>query len=171
MFDLEKAIAEWRQQMLSAGIQPPTTLDELESHLRQEIEQQMKSGLSEREAFNSAVQKIGQARALKTEFMRTTVKGRRISQRFVRRSLVTFSIASLVMASFWLRQPTPDPATLASLFKSDKVSLLNLYNTFASGADRSDFVFECLVVSLILTVVFAALNLYSRKRSSQPGYV
>lgn len=68
MFDLEKAIADWRKQMLSAGIKAPVPLEELEIHLREEIERQMKPGLNEQETFNSAVQKIGQASALKAEF-------------------------------------------------------------------------------------------------------
>ncbi|HEX3890868.1 MAG TPA: hypothetical protein VHX90_08465 [Verrucomicrobiae bacterium] len=68
MSDLEQSIADWRKQMLAAGIKSPVPLDELEIHLREEIEQQMKSGLSEQEIFNSAVQQIGQAKPLKTEF-------------------------------------------------------------------------------------------------------
>ena len=54
--------------MLAAGIETPVPLDELEIHLREEIEQQMKSGLSEQETFNSAVQKIGQAHLVQNEF-------------------------------------------------------------------------------------------------------
>jgi uncharacterized membrane protein len=68
MFDLEKSIAEWRKQMLAAGIKFPIPLEELEIHLREEIEQQMKSGLSGAEAFDSAVQKIGHAYNLQNEF-------------------------------------------------------------------------------------------------------
>jgi hypothetical protein len=68
MFDLENSIADWRKQMLAAGIKTPVPLDELENHLREEIERQMKSGLSEQEIFNSAIQKIGQVGLLKTEF-------------------------------------------------------------------------------------------------------
>lgn len=68
MFNLDNAISEWRQQMLAVGIKTPGVLDELESHLRDEIEQQTKSGLSEGEAFRSAVQKIGQAHVLQNEF-------------------------------------------------------------------------------------------------------
>jgi len=58
--------------MLAAGIKAPALLEELESHLRDEIEREMKLGLSlnEQEAFNYAVQKIGQAGAIKTEFER-----------------------------------------------------------------------------------------------------
>ena len=68
MFNLEQSIADWRRQMLAAGIKTPVPLEELEIHLREEIEQQMKSGLSEQDAFNSTVQKIGEAGLLKTEF-------------------------------------------------------------------------------------------------------
>jgi hypothetical protein len=68
MFDLEKSIADWRKQMLAAGIKAPVPLEELEIHLREEIELQMQSGLSEREIFNSSIQKIGQAKSLKMEF-------------------------------------------------------------------------------------------------------
>jgi hypothetical protein len=72
MPDLEKSIAEWRRQMLAAGIKSPVPLEELEIHLREEIEQQMKSGLSEQDAFNSTVQKIGEAGLLKTEFKKAS---------------------------------------------------------------------------------------------------
>ena len=68
MFDPEKSIADWRQRMLATGIRTPVPLEELEIHLREEIEQQVKSGLNKREAFNAAVAKIGQARSLKLEF-------------------------------------------------------------------------------------------------------
>ena len=68
MFYLEKSIADWRQQMLAAGIQTPVPLEELEAHLREEIEQQIKSGFSPQRAFEVAVQQIGQANPLQKEF-------------------------------------------------------------------------------------------------------
>ena len=68
MFDLEKSITRWREQMLAAGIKTPSPLEELENHLREEIEQQMNSGASEQDIFHSAVEKIGQAHTLETEF-------------------------------------------------------------------------------------------------------
>jgi cation transport ATPase len=68
MFDLEQSIADWRQQMLATGIKFPVPLEELEIHLREEIERQMKSGLDEQKAFEISVQQIGQANLLKTEF-------------------------------------------------------------------------------------------------------
>ena len=66
-FDLDDAIMEWRQQM-SAGIKSPETLDELESHLREDVGQQTRLGLSAQIAFGAAVQRIGQAAALECEF-------------------------------------------------------------------------------------------------------
>jgi hypothetical protein len=68
MFDLEQSIAEWRKQMLAAGIQSPEPLEELEVHLREEIERQTHLGINAQTAFDLAVQKIGHADLLKTEF-------------------------------------------------------------------------------------------------------
>ena len=68
MFDLDRAIAEWRRQMLAAGIKAPVPLDELECHLRDEIERQMGEGRSAQPAFDLAVQEIGRPGLLKNEF-------------------------------------------------------------------------------------------------------
>jgi Family of unknown function (DUF5808) len=68
MFDLEKSIIEWRQQMLVAGIKTPMPLEELEGHLREDIKKQMQSGASVQRAFEVAVQRIGHADELKSEF-------------------------------------------------------------------------------------------------------
>lgn len=71
MFNLEPSIAEWRRQMLAAGIKMPVPLEELENHLREEIERQMKSGLNEQKAFEISVQTIGQPKTLNSEFKKT----------------------------------------------------------------------------------------------------
>jgi MFS family permease len=68
MFDLEKSIAEWRRQMLAAGIKTPVPLEELESHLREEVERRMKLGTSEQQAFEVTVLRVGQACVLRSEF-------------------------------------------------------------------------------------------------------
>jgi hypothetical protein len=68
MFDLEQSIAEWRKQMLAAGIKAPVPLEELESHLREEVEERIKLGLSEQQAFEATVLQIGQGQELQTEF-------------------------------------------------------------------------------------------------------
>jgi hypothetical protein len=80
MFNLEQSIAVWRKQMLATGINTPVPLKELEIHLREEIERQTKLGLNAQEAFRTAVQKIGQARVLKTEFRKAGIP---LEMRFV----------------------------------------------------------------------------------------
>jgi uncharacterized membrane protein len=71
MFHLEQSIAEWRRQMLAAGIKTPVPLEELEIHLREDIERQMKSGLSEQKAFEISIQRIGQPEVLDNEFKKS----------------------------------------------------------------------------------------------------
>src|SRR4051812_1591248 len=68
MFDLDQAIAEWRKQMLAVGIKAPVPLEELESHLREAMEEQVRSGVSAQQAFETASQRMGQASRLKVEF-------------------------------------------------------------------------------------------------------
>src|SRR4051812_43917621 len=68
MFNLENAISEWRKQMSAGGVKTPAPLDELESHLREDVEQQMRLGLTGQQAFESAVQRIGHVTALRSEF-------------------------------------------------------------------------------------------------------
>ena len=70
MFSLEQTISEWRQQMLAAGIKSPVPLEELEIHLREEIERQMKSGLPKQEAFEISARRIGRPETLRSEFMK-----------------------------------------------------------------------------------------------------
>ena len=68
MFDLANAIREWRRQMAAAGVKSADVLDELESHLRDHIEQQELAGSSQQQAFEIAAQQMGQAAALDGEF-------------------------------------------------------------------------------------------------------
>ena len=67
MFDLEESIAQWRRQMLVAGIKTKS-LDELESHLREEVEKQIKAGQKPKQAFEIAAEEIGRPAMLKAEF-------------------------------------------------------------------------------------------------------
>jgi len=68
MFDLERSISEWRRQMLAAGIKTPLTLDELESHLREDIRALLSAGKPEDQAFRLAVSRLGGPGPLRTEF-------------------------------------------------------------------------------------------------------
>ena len=71
MFNLEQSIAEWRRQMLAAGIKTPVPLEELEIHLREDMEQQKCAGLNEQKAFEISTQRIGQPKMLRREFKKS----------------------------------------------------------------------------------------------------
>jgi len=55
------------------GIKDSAVLDELESHLREDVERQTFSGVDAQKSFEAAVKKIGPASALKNEFKKSTV--------------------------------------------------------------------------------------------------
>lgn len=84
--------------MLAAGIKSPVPLEELEAHLREEIDQLVKSGCSESEAFRSAAQRIGQANIVHGEFKKIEVKDARL-WKLKEIGLVTFtSLFALMVA-------------------------------------------------------------------------
>src|SRR5881628_1123875 len=85
MFSLEVAIAHWRQQLAGSGIKSAEVLDELESHLRDDVEQQLQSGLGAQEAFEAAAQRIGEAAALKKEFRKAGPAAPTKQQAFLRK--------------------------------------------------------------------------------------
>ena len=92
MFDLEKAIVEWRKQMLAAGIKSPVPLEELEIHLREEIERQVRLGMSLRDVFETASGKMGRPRELKTEFKKISVP---VEIRFVKLAGIACGVVGL----------------------------------------------------------------------------
>src|SRR5579864_2135278 len=71
MFNLEETISKWKQQMAAGGVRGRAVLDELESHLREEIDRQMRAGANAERAFEAAAQKIGPASTLKNEFRKS----------------------------------------------------------------------------------------------------
>lgn len=82
MFDLERTIETWRQQMTDAGINAPVPLDELESHLRDAVDEQMRLGLSEERAFEAASRQIGHAGELRSEFEKVSTSDLPWGQKF-----------------------------------------------------------------------------------------
>jgi len=98
MFDLEQAISDWRRQMLAAGIKTPVPLEELESHLREDVEQQTQSGVPAQVAFDDAVQRIGQSDGLRTEFAKVRGPNETI-ERMKRVVLILAGIPNLSLAT------------------------------------------------------------------------
>jgi hypothetical protein len=98
MPELEERIVAWRRQMLAAGIEAPMALDELESHLREGVEQRMRSGLTASQAFEAAVHQLGTPQALKIEFVKSdggqTARSRKDLFHVVGRGLGAFMIGA-----------------------------------------------------------------------------
>ena len=72
MFNIDQAIVEWRKRMAAGGVKTPAVLDELESHLREDIERQVRAGVNAETAFKTAAERIGQSDLLKREFAKIT---------------------------------------------------------------------------------------------------
>ena len=99
MFNLEQAIADWRHQMLAAGIKTPVPLEELETHLREDIESQMKSGSSPEQAFKVAAPCIGQANMLRAEFAKTGSSSTERERKWMRHFCKVFPAVYLVLTA------------------------------------------------------------------------
>ena len=101
MFNLEEKISEWRKQMLAAGIQSPVPLEELEIHLREDIERQLRSGLNAQQALEFATQRIGMVNVLGSEF--ASVGGARTTMmRGIKIFLTTVFAATVVTLNIYL---------------------------------------------------------------------
>ncbi len=90
--NIEANITEWRRRMRTAGIQSPVPLEELEEHLREEMEQQLKSGKREAEAFKLAEQKIGAAPGMQAEFAKVMATSTVREEKFMLGMLVLAAI-------------------------------------------------------------------------------
>ncbi len=91
MFNLDESMAEWRRQMAAGGVKQPDVLDELESHLREDVAERVRAGFNMQQAFEKAVQTIGQAATLECEFGK--VGGMKKAQRRVKQTL--FALAGI----------------------------------------------------------------------------
>jgi len=91
--------------MLVAGIKTPVPMDELESHLREDMEQQVRAGLSAQQAFEAAVQRIGQAEALEAEFAKM-VEPEETRERKLKLLCIVFTVLAY-LAPFALNVPKP----------------------------------------------------------------
>lgn len=165
MFDLDQAIAEWRKQMLAAGIQSPVPLDELEMHLRDEIERQTQSGLSAQLAFESAVQRIGQAKTLKSEFAKTD-RTKAMARRGLKRFLIIVFSASVVALNINLASELKAICLIDLLLLSFFLSFTASSQTPGNAADskrrsRMAWAGQLLMGLCGLLIVFSSHSIFS----------
>ncbi|HUU04568.1 MAG TPA: permease prefix domain 1-containing protein, partial [Patescibacteria group bacterium] len=70
MFDLKKAINDWKRSLRKLESLEDGTIMELESHLLDEFDKQRQNGLAEEEAFSAAIKKIGRPEDVGTEYFK-----------------------------------------------------------------------------------------------------
>ena len=122
MHNLEQLIAEWRKSILT-GPNPtirPEVLDELENHLRENVEQLLQTGLTETEAFQRAAATLGAAPAIATEF-------HKLEQRLWWPIKLAIGMAAIALISHALR------STVAFAFDGRLTSLLLAAHVFTVG--------------------------------------
>jgi hypothetical protein len=74
MFELERTIQDWRNGLLQSQNVLESDVDELESHVRDEVESLMLAGLSAEEAFMVSTHRIGDNNAVAQEFAKVNTK-------------------------------------------------------------------------------------------------
>jgi hypothetical protein len=68
MFDLERRIQQWRQTLAGALGDRPDAIDELEGHLREEVQRRVQPGQAPEQAWEAALQRLGEPGRLAEEF-------------------------------------------------------------------------------------------------------
>ena len=82
MFDVERQIEQWRAGLVGSEMLGNSTVDELESHLREEMGDLKASGLSDEEAFFVSRRRLGEVDVLAAEFAKVN-PARRFAGRFL----------------------------------------------------------------------------------------
>ncbi len=93
MFDLEKAIAAWRRSFEHRRVFSPDDLEELERHLRDTVAWRTARGMAPREAFEAALQEVGDYGTTETEYRK--VYWRKVRHRHTLFSTLASEIAML----------------------------------------------------------------------------
>ena len=74
MYDLKKAIKQWRKTIRKNKAIEDGHIAELESHLRDEIERQKNLGMDTKEAFETAAKNMGSAAGIGKEYRKSQIK-------------------------------------------------------------------------------------------------
>lgn len=124
MFNLEQSIADWRKQMLAGGIKTPVPLTELESHLRDDVEQQLRKGIGAQAAFDAAAKQLGRADMLRQEFKQDRLDIRLSSPIYLH--VYCFLAAPLMISMVWA-SPETGANSVSQLVSVTAALLIALY--------------------------------------------
>jgi putative ABC transport system permease protein len=90
MFNLEKAIREWKKELAGKPALDETYISELEAVLRDEIADRVRGGESEESAYRASIAGMGESRTIGGEFSKVRSRrgwGRRLGWHYIRISL------------------------------------------------------------------------------------
>jgi hypothetical protein len=99
MFDLEEGIRHWRQAQAHALGGRGEILDELESHLREEVQRLVAAGQTPAGAWEAALARLGDPRQLAAEFGKLSAPG---ALRWLPARVVVAALALLGLGLAWL---------------------------------------------------------------------
>ncbi len=74
MFELENKIKEWKKSLHKNPSLEDSYIEELESHLRDKIEDYINNGINEEEAFIKAKEELGEVEYIGAEYFKTDTK-------------------------------------------------------------------------------------------------
>lgn len=103
MFDLDERIRDWRATMLASMGDQAETVDELEGHLREEIQRLKRAGRPPEEAFVAAVARLGDCGELAAEFRKVPTLGP-LSWRPAQVLLAVCGLLTLVLAGYVVKE-------------------------------------------------------------------
>jgi hypothetical protein len=105
MFDLEQAVQEWRQTMALALCGQSDVIDELESHLRDEVQRLVQAGQMPQQAWKAALDRLGSSEQLTVEFGKlatvNALSWRPAQVLFLAHAAIALLLAWLLMARWW----------------------------------------------------------------------
>jgi hypothetical protein len=102
MTEIDQRIDGWRRDLKAAGISSAEVLAELEGHLRDDIEQRMRSGLQVQQAFELAVRRMGDPSVLVAEFAKVANSTSRARIHAVLLAALAVQLAASAGMFFWL---------------------------------------------------------------------
>lgn len=136
MFNLDEAITEWRRKAKAEGINPTPLLDELEGHLREDVEREVREGLSMEGAFAVASQRMGPASALGIEFKKIVETRER---RNMKRTIIVSAGIIAILAGMAFVMPAVAQYRHEGAMSSDEVLLFVLGMALTLGGGGASF--------------------------------
>jgi hypothetical protein len=131
LFDLEQRIQQWRRTQAQALASRPEVIDELESHLREEVQRLLQAGQTPELAWETALRRLGGPQQLAAEFDKLPPAGSAfwLPARLVLISQIVLSVCLAGVVLMMLKQGKTRPLLAAHVYAVS----IGYTTTFAVG--------------------------------------